>query len=85
MSDEERDNNAVDEFAEMMKSKLAKARLKGRGGWHDKELCSDEDLANLFFGHLKKSNDGNLIDLANFCMFLQIRGARNDILCHQEH
>lgn len=76
----EQDNEAVDEFAKAMKEKLAKARAKGRKGWDDKEACSDESLAYLFHGHLQKHNEGNFIDLANFLMFLHIRGAKPDVL-----
>ena len=76
----ERDNNAVDAFAQAMKEKLAKARAKGRKGWNDKKTCSDEYLASNFFQCLKKYNDGNFIDLANFLMFLHVRGASSRIL-----
>ncbi|MDD2267847.1 hypothetical protein [Sulfuricurvum sp.] len=76
----EQDNEAVDEFAKAMKEKLAKARAKGRKGWNDKETCSDETLAYLFHDHLQKHNEGNFIDLANFLMFLHIRGAKPDVL-----
>lgn len=76
----ERDNEAVDRFAEAMKEKLAKARAKGRRGWDDKEACSDSHLARCFFHHLNKGNHGNFIDLANFLMFLHVRGAKFDIL-----
>lgn len=75
-----RDNEAVDAFAQAMKEKLAIARAKGRGGWDDKETCSDEHLARCFFHHLNKENHGNFTDLANFLMFLHVRGARSDIL-----
>lgn len=74
------DNSAVDRFAQAMKDKLAKAREKGRGGWDDKTECTDEHLAKLFFEHLEKTNDGNLIDLANFLMFLSERGADGSVL-----
>lgn len=80
LSDEIKDNNAVDEFAKAMKHKLALARAKGRSGWDDKDTCSDERLVYLFFKHLKKANDGNFVDLANFLMFLHIRDTNPDIL-----
>ena len=63
-----------------MKEKLSKARAKGRRGWNNKEECSDEHLADLFHEHLIKCNDGNFIDLANFLMFLHLRGANPDVL-----
>lgn len=74
------DNSAVDRFAQAMKDKLTRAREKGRGGWDDKIECTDEHLAKLFFEHLEKTNDGNLIDLANFLMFLSERGADGSVL-----
>lgn len=80
LTEEERDNMTVDAFAMAMKAKLEKARLKGYKKWHDKNACSDERLTELFYGHLNKTNDGNFIDLANFCMFLHARGAPSTIL-----
>lgn len=74
------DNIAVDEFAKAMKEKLAKARAKGRSGWDNKDTCSDERLVYLFFKHLKKANDGNFVDLANFLMFLYMRDTNPDVL-----
>jgi len=79
----ERDNMAVDEFANAMKEKLEKARAKGRYGWHSKLHCSDEHLAHLFHEHLSKCNDGNFIDLANFLMFLHVRGAKSIVLSNE--
>lgn len=76
----ERDNMAVDAFAKAMKHKLALARTKGRSGWNNKDTCSDERLVYLFFKHLKKINDGNFIDLANFLMFLHMRDTNPDVL-----
>jgi len=80
LTDEEIDNYAVSEFARKMKEKLAIARAKGRRGWDDKEACSDKYLVELFYCHLEKCNDGNFIDLANFLMFLHVRGAKSDVL-----
>lgn len=74
------DNIAVDEFAKAMKEKLAKARAKGRSGWDNKDTCSDERLVYLFFKHLKKANDGNFVDLANFLMFLHMRDTKPNVL-----
>lgn len=75
-----KDYQAVDQFAHAMKLKLAKEAEKGRCGWDDKETCSDEHLANLFFKHLTKCNEGNFIDLANFLMFLHVREAEPSVL-----
>ena len=74
------DNMAVDEFAKAMKEKLALARAKGRSGWNDKEACSDEYLSYLFYHCLPKLNEGNFVDLANFLMFLHVRGANPNVL-----
>jgi hypothetical protein len=54
----------VDLFAKEMKSKLANAREKGRGGWQD---CAPADLSNMLRDHVEK---GDPRDVANFCMFL---------------
>ena len=76
----EHDNMAVDAFAKEMKDKLSKARAKGRSGWNDKKACSDEYLVYLFFKHLKKANDGNFVDLANFLMFFHMRDSNPNVL-----
>lgn len=73
-TDDHSDDFAVSEFATAMKEKLAKSREKGRGGWDDPKVCTTEQLADLFVGHLGKGNDGNFLDLANFCMMLHQRG-----------
>ncbi|KVP71081.1 hypothetical protein WJ92_28030 [Burkholderia ubonensis] len=58
------DDLAVDRFAVEMKSKLAAARAKGRGGW---EQCSPAALSRMLREHVKK---GDPRDVANFCAFL---------------
>lgn len=65
------DNAAVDRFAAAMKGKLAVAREKGRGGWHDKADCSQEALSSMLRAHVEK---GDPRDVANFCMMLHQRG-----------
>lgn len=65
------DDVAVDRFAEAMKAKLARKRADGRGGWDDKELCSQAFLSNLLRGHVDK---GDPVDVANFAMMLHQRG-----------
>lgn len=67
------DDLAVDRFAAAMKSKLAVARTKGRGGWDRKNECSAEDLSRLLREHIEK---GDPVDVANFCMMLHQRGER---------
>ena len=68
-----RDNAAVDAFAGAMKAKLADARAKGRGGWEDKNGCTQQHLSELLRGHIEK---GDPCDVANFCCFLFNRGER---------
>ena len=69
------DDIAVDRFAEAMKAKLKLEREKyNRGGWEDPSRCSPQYLAELLIGHLAKGNEGNLEDVANFCMMLHQRG-----------
>ena len=66
------DNIAVDRFAAGMKEKLAMARVKGRSGWDDPAKCTVEHLSDLLRTHVEK---GDPVDVANFCMMLQQRGA----------
>ncbi len=69
------DNEAVDRLvlalALVMKSKLAIAREKGRGGWDDPAECTNEDLSRMLREHVDK---GDPVDVANFCAFLVARG-----------
>lgn len=58
------DDIAVDRFAAEMKTKLAAAREKGRGGW---ETCPPEALSQMLREHVEK---GDPRDVANFAMFL---------------
>lgn len=74
------DDAAVDRFAAAMKAKMADARAKGRHGWDDYEDVSDEWLASLFWGHLRKLNAGNFEDLANLLMMLWNRHASPSVL-----
>ncbi|PZU22451.1 MAG: hypothetical protein DI589_11185 [Shinella sp.] len=67
------DDLAVDRFAAAMKEKLAKKRDEGRGGWDNKDECSNEFLSKLLRGHIKK---GDPVDVGNFCMMLHQRGER---------
>ncbi|WP_420023728.1 hypothetical protein ACN9JG_06105 [Cereibacter azotoformans] len=69
------DDVAVTRFAAAMRAKLALARGKGRDGWQDKALCSDEELAASLIHHLGKGNAGTFEDVANFAMMLHQRGA----------
>ncbi|BEV15093.1 hypothetical protein HBDW_18810 [Herbaspirillum sp. DW155] len=58
------DDVAVDQFAEVMKAKLADARAKGRSGW---QACDPAELSYMLREHVEK---GDPRDVANFCMFL---------------
>lgn len=58
------DDDAVDQFAVVMKAKLAQARAKGRSGWHE---CAPAALSAMLREHVEK---GDPRDVANFCMFL---------------
>ena len=62
------DDDWVDQFAAVMKAKLAAARAKGRGGW---QTCSAEDLSRMLREHVEK---GDPRDVANFSMFLWALG-----------
>ncbi|AVS67888.1 hypothetical protein C8245_21425 [Paracidovorax avenae] len=64
------DDHAVDRFAAAMKSKLAAARAKGRGGWETAE-CTQDRLSRMLREHVEK---GDPRDVANFCVFLWNRG-----------
>lgn len=68
----EADDNAVDRFAAAMKAKMAKSRLKGRSGWDDATQCSTLALSELLWEHVGK---GDPVDVANFAMMLNSRGA----------
>lgn len=66
------DELAVDRFAAVMKTKLAKKRNDGRGGWSGPE-CSEETLSRMLRDHVGK---GDPVDVANFAMMLHQRGER---------
>lgn len=74
------DDAAVDRFAVAMKTKLAAAREKGRGGWDNPATCSVEYLADLLVDHVGKGNAGTFEDVANFAMMLHQRGADPAVL-----
>lgn len=68
------DDVAVSLFAMAMSNKMRECREKGRRGWGDTSNVPGSRLAELLVDHLQKSNPGNYVDLANFCMMLQQRG-----------
>lgn len=61
---------ATEEFQKRMADRLIQQQYKGRRGWDDPEWEHEHILERLY-DMLEK---GNPIDIANFCMFLHIRG-----------
>lgn len=74
-----KDNRAVLAFCRKMMGKMEKSREKGRKGW-EKDDCSSHILADQFLEHLNKTNEGNFVDLANYLMMLDQKGADPSIL-----
>ena len=62
------DDAAVDSFARLMKSKLAKKRREGRRGWQG---MSADELTEILRQHVDK---GDPVDVANLCMMLSENG-----------
>lgn len=71
ISERDHDNQCVIVFSAYMRQKLAEARDKGRGGWWNKDECTQGELSKMLIEHLFK---GDPRDVANFCMFLHARG-----------
>ncbi|WP_244141735.1 hypothetical protein [Robbsia andropogonis] len=71
------DDEAVDQFAWIMRTKMAVSRAKGRSGWDDPAQCSVEHLALMLIEHFHK---GDLVDIANLCMMLHWREMPNATL-----
>jgi hypothetical protein len=63
----------IKQFSHAMEDKMDLAADKGRGGWSDKSLCSQDDLSRMLREHVEK---GDPVDVANFCMMLHCRGER---------
>lgn len=66
------DNGMVNTLACEMKTKLARARQKGRGGWESPAECSVIDLHRMLLEHACKPNM-DFVDVANFAGMLQAR------------
>lgn len=64
------DDAAVDEFAALLKAKLAKARDKGKAGWRDPAWPA-ADINRQMHEHAAK---GDPLDVAAYAMFLALRG-----------
>jgi hypothetical protein len=75
---------AVDELAAAMKKKLAAKQREGWHGWDDLTEYGRKDLARKMIEHIMKRDvfgtvsvdaqfmeESNLVDIANFCMFLR--------------
>lgn len=71
------DDKAVDDFAAAMKTAMWAARAKGKGGWDDRELCSEQHLQELLRGARAK---GDPVDVGNYAMMLFNRGERTALL-----
>lgn len=65
------DDEAVDRFAAAMHAKMASARAKGKEGWDDPSLCSEQYLGGLF-DRAHQARDW--VDVANYAMMLWARG-----------
>lgn len=57
-----------------MESRLVESFVKGRNGWNRPALCSDFRLLTLLESAII---NGDIVDIANFTMFLHARGHRN--------
>lgn len=64
------DDIAVDQFAEMMKAKMASSRAKGRSGWQE---CQTEYLLDMLQEHVDK---GDMRDVACIAMMLHLNWER---------
>lgn len=52
------------------RNRLREQRGKGRYGWHDHEVVSDEDLQKMLMKNIYKSD---FLDAAIICMMLHLR------------
>lgn len=62
----------VEAFAPRMTAKLAAAREKGRGGWHDPNDCTVEHLWDCLSEHVRKDNL-DMVDVANIAAMIDWR------------
>lgn len=60
------DDIAVDQFAELMKAKMAASRAKGRFGWQE---CPEYYLLVMLEEHIEK---GDMRDVANIAMMIHL-------------
>lgn len=73
MDEAQLDNRCVDNFAAVLKKKLAKGRAKGRSGWIG---AGADHLNSLLLEHILK---GDPVDVAAFAMFIHQNGYRTYI------
>lgn len=64
------DDIAVDEFAEIMRSRMADKRDQGYCGWEDPKACTDVDLYQRAY---RAWRNCQYVDLANYAMMLELR------------
>lgn len=62
------DDYCVNQFAKMMREKMALSRAKGRSGWQDPAQCSTDYLRDLLYIQIHK---GDPVDVAIICMMLR--------------
>lgn len=65
---------AVDRFAAAMKTKLAKKRAEGVGGWDDPEQCHIDYLAHRLAEQIHSRAVLDPVDIGNFAMMIFNRG-----------
>lgn len=53
--------------------KLAEARLKGRHGWWNDQLCSEQTLHDMLLEHVGKGNEDSYLDIAILAMMIHYR------------
>ena len=68
------DDWALDQFVTQMRAKLKRKRDEGHSGWND---CSLDLLGDAFVEQIESMNASNtdMVDTANFAMFLWVRDA----------
>lgn len=71
--DEQINNIFIDRFAKLMKLRMAVKRNEGMDNWYDPKECEINDIVTSFISHLTKTNEGDLINIANLCMMLHER------------
>lgn len=64
------DEHLVTQAAQLMKSKLAKKRGEGYGGWHKQHSCNNEWLMQKLNEHVTK---GDMADVMNFAAMIAAR------------